>query len=68
MRSFDEFLEEFYKGKSALGLFTTTNENNENMIIEITPEYLKTSVLQNNGWIRINIYHKDHTVEELYEK
>ena len=61
-------LNEFYDGKTELGLYTSTNENNEQIIVEITNEYLKTSVFQGNGWIRINIYHKDHTTEELYER
>ena len=68
MKDFREFLNEFYDGKLDNGLFTTINENNENVIIEITPEYLKASVNQNNGWIRINVYHKDRTVEEYYDK
>lgn len=67
-RDFRELLNEFYDGKTELGLYTSTNENNEQVIVEITNEYLKTSVFQGNGWIRINIYHKDHTTEELYER
>lgn len=67
-RDFRELLNEFYDGKTELGLYTSTNENNEQIIVEITNEYLKTSVFQGNGWIRINIYHKDHTTEELYER
>jgi hypothetical protein len=67
-RDFRELLNEFYDGKTEVGLYTSTNENNEQIIVEITNEYLKTSVFQGNGWIRINIYHKDHTTEELYER
>ena len=67
-RDFRELLNEFYDGKTELGLYTSTNENNEQVIVEITNKYLKTSVFQGNGWIRINIYHKDHTTEELYER
>ena len=47
---------------------TSSNENDEQMIVEITDEYLKASVFQENGWTRVNIYHKDHTNEELYER
>lgn len=68
MRDFNEFLNDFYNDKAEIGLFTTKNENGENIIIEITNNYLKTSTSQNNGWLRVNIYHKDKTVEEYYEK
>ena len=68
MRDFREFLNDFYNDKADLGLFTTKNEKDEDVIIEITNNYLKTSISQNNGWMRINIYHKDKTVEEYYEK
>lgn len=68
MRNFEEFKNEFYNGTVPKGMFTSVNENNENIILEITDEYLKTSTPQNNGWIRVNVYHKDHTVEEYYDK
>ena len=68
MMNFREFLNDFYNDKTDLGLFTTKNEKDEDVIIEITNNYLKTSTSQNNGWMRINIYHKDKTVEEYYEK
>ena len=68
MRDFREFLNDFYNDKADLGLFTTKNEKDEDVIIEITNNYLKTSTIQNNGWMRINIYYKDKTVEEYYEK
>ena len=68
MRDFREFLNDFYNDKADLGLFTTKNEKDEDVIIEITNNYLKTSTIQNNGCMRINIYHKDKTVEEYYEK
>ena len=68
MKDFRTFLNEYYDGKAELGIFTTKNENGEVVIIEITNNYLKTSTSQNNGWLRINIYHKDKTVEEIYEK
>ena len=68
MKDFRKLLEDFYNDKSEPGIFTTTNENGETVILEITPEFLKTSTNQSNDWIRINIYHKDRTVEETYEK
>lgn len=68
MRSFEEFKNEFYNGTAPKGMFTSVNENNENIILEITDEYLKISTIQNNGWTKVNVYHKDHTVEEYYDK
>ena len=67
-RAFKDLLDEFYNGKTENGLYTSSNEYNEQMIVTITDEFLKTSVFQGNGWIRTNIYHKDHTIEELYER
>lgn len=67
-RDFRELLDEFYNGDIEIGLYTSTNEKDEQVIIEITNEYLKASICQNNGWFRTNIYHKDHIVEELYER
>lgn len=68
MKNFNELLNEFYDEKLNDGLFTTTNEKGENMLLEIMPQYLKSSTFQQNGWTRINIYYKDYTMEELYEK
>lgn len=54
-------------------IYTSSNENNENLIIERKRDYLKISTFQNNGWVRINIYHYDRETnswleEEVYEK
>ena len=68
MKSFEELKSDFYNNSISTGLFESINENDEAVIVEVTNEYLKTSTMQNNGWIRINIYHKDHTVEEFVEK
>lgn len=68
MEDFRIFLDEYYSGKLEPGIFTSKNEKDENVIIEITKDYLKTSTSQSNGWLRINIYHQDKTVEEYYEK
>lgn len=68
MKKFEELKQEFYDGVAEKGVFTTTNENGEQVVLEIGDDYLKTSTLQNNNWMRINIYHKDRTVEEFYER
>lgn len=65
---FSDFLEEFYKGQLECGLFTTVNENKENVIIKIMEDRLEASTIQSNGWTRVNTYYNDagHTVEEEY--
>ena len=68
MRDFRDLLNDFYNNMVEPNIYTTKNENNEDIIIEITNDYLKTSTSQSNGWLRINIYHKDRTVEEYYDK
>ena len=68
MRDFRDLLNDFYNNMVEPNIYTTKNENNEDIIIEITNDYLKTSTSQNNGWLRINIYHKDRTTEEYYDK
>ena len=44
-----------------------TNDNGETVVVSIDKECACIRTLQNNKWSRINIYHKDGTVEELYE-
>lgn len=68
MKKFRNVLNEFYDNKLEEGIFTSENEDGENMIVEITNEYLKTSTAQSNGWLRVKYYYKDHTIEETYEK
>ena len=51
---------------------TATNEDGEEVIIEAYKDddgtVWKISTLQSNGWTRINHYHKDGTIEELYSR
>lgn len=68
MKDFRDLLNAFYENNVELGIFTSKNENDEDIIIEITNDYLKTSTIQQNSWIRVNIYYKDRTIEEIYEK
>ena len=48
-------------------MFPGTSENGEMVIISIFKDKIVTDTYQKNGWIRKNIYHRDFTVEELYE-
>ena len=51
---------------------SSINENNENVIVElekINDEIVwKTSVIQENNWIRVHRYYKDNSIEETYER
>lgn len=44
------------------------NEHDENVVLVRVGDRIKVTTSQSNGWLRINIYHKDGTVEELYDK
>ena len=44
------------------------NELGENVIVSIDDNCACVRTLQNNGWARINLYYKDGTCEELYQK
>lgn len=48
-------------------MFTSINEKGENLIINISEEFLKISTIQDNGWKRVNIFYKDKTMEEYFE-
>ena len=47
---------------------TGINEDSETVIIAIDEEQASIRTLQSNDWMRINVYHKDGTSEEYYEK
>lgn len=44
------------------------DEDGNIVIVSIDEELASIRTFQSNGWIRINIYHKDGTNEELYER
>lgn len=68
MKTLEELKQDFYKGVAPIGLFTSVNEHGENMIIDISKDFLEISTIQSNGWTRVNIFHKDKTVEEYFER
>lgn len=49
-------------------MYPGTNEYGEEVYISIFNEKIVTSTLQSNGWIRKNIYYRDGSREEMYEK
>lgn len=68
IRNIKDLINDWKNEKIELGLYTTKDENNTNVIIEITNDYIKISTPQNNGWTRVNYYYKDNTAEETYER
>lgn len=44
------------------------NEDGEYVVVSIDKECACIRTLQKNGWMRINIYHKDGTIEEMFER
>lgn len=67
MKTLKDLKQDFYEGKLASGMFTSINEKGENLIINISEEFLKISTIQDNGWKRVNIFYKDKTTEEYFE-
>ena len=44
------------------------NEDGEKVIVSIDEESAEIQTLQDNHWIRVNIYYPDGTEEELYKR
>ena len=44
------------------------DEDNDSVIVSIDKKCATIRTLQDNGWARINVYWKDGTVEEYYQK
>lgn len=49
-------------------MFPGTSEHGEDVYISIFHDKIVTSTTQDNGWIRKNIYWRDGTREELFER
>lgn len=51
------------------GLLTTgENQYGENIMLSVCEDNVTTETLQSNGWIQVNTYWKDGTVEETYKR
>lgn len=44
------------------------NEDGDMVMTEVTQEFVKITTYQQNGWVRVNYFYTDGTVEELYDK
>lgn len=49
------------------GIVMCINQNGESMLLSISKDRIDARVFQNNHWIRHMIYHRDGTVEEMYD-
>lgn len=71
MRSIEDFKQDFIDGKLEKGLFTSTNESGDNIIVEVCDDRFIIRTNQDNGWTRLNEYLWDGstwTTAEWYEK
>ena len=67
----DEMKQRFILGKLEPGIYSSKNENNDNLIVGIGNNGFQISTEQANGWTRVNIYtygNGQWTEEEMYEK
>lgn len=44
------------------------NEDGEMVMTEATSEFVRIVTYQQNGWVRVNYFYPDGTIEELYER
>lgn len=65
-----DLVEKTKKNEIELGFYTSKNEDGEDLIVEISKDYVRVDTIQKNGWIRINYYYLDEeeTVTEMYKK
>lgn len=70
MRSIEDFKKDFVDGKLEKGLFTSTNENGDNIIVEVYSDRFIIRTMQDNGWCRVGeyLYDGEWTYSESYEK
>ncbi len=64
MIRYDELKAEFGYVEGLVG----NNEDNQVIIVTIDEESASIRTLQENGWIRENIYYRDGSEEELYTR
>lgn len=69
--SIDDMKQRFILGLLEPGIFTSKNENGDNIIVSVGSNGFQTSTEQDNGWTRINRYTYEGnqwTYEEIYER
>ena len=65
-----ELLNKMKTGELKPGVYATTNEKNENVVVmTLTDNHIVTYTMQQNDWIRINEYDAEgNIIGETYEK
>lgn len=64
MNRYDELKQEFGYVEGLVG----NDEDNLPVMVTIDEESAEIKTFQENGWVRINVYYRDGTEEELYRK
>ena len=64
LKAMRELMERYAEFESML---SGENEDGEPLTLSIDREKITTVTLQENGWVRVNVYHFDGTREELFD-
>ena len=68
MKSFQEIIDNFKNNELEIGIYTSKNQDGQNLLVEVMGDCLKITTMQDNGWARINEYYRDGTTTESYTK
>lgn len=59
-----QLMKEHGKSKTS---FIGSNEDGETIEVGVFEDHISLRTYQNNGWTRLNVYHDDGYVEEIFE-
>lgn len=62
-----DLIDKFKKDELDRDIYVGT-DGDKNIILVKVAEELTITTCQSNGWLRKNIYYKDGTVEEMYDR
>ena len=63
------YIDKYITGQLAVGdCYYMKNENDEDVIVVVLNNCLRSITKQNNDWLRINEYYQDGTTTETYER
>lgn len=71
MRTIEDLKNDFISGKLEKGIFSSTNEKNQTVMLYVGSDRFGIKTFQDNGWIRENNYlydNGDWVEEEIYTK
>lgn len=64
----EDLINKFMNNELKVGLSFSNNINNENVIVIVNDNTLDIATCQKNNWIRHNVYYRDGTCEEYYDR